>query len=137
MTTLQRCHIYSQQYIYPRNLPSVSTNPGIYPELLGFWTLSIVRNSKYQKTQRFGNYICFRPQVSGRRFLRSRIFFYSEDVGNTFLRNVRSYKTHMAPYTRWRHSSTQSGPLFCPVYVNSTCFCKILMVCKEKAKVSL
>jgi hypothetical protein len=30
---------------------------------MDFWTLSIVRNSKYYKTQRFGNLICFRPKV--------------------------------------------------------------------------
>jgi hypothetical protein len=33
--------------------------------LLGFWTLSIVRNSINKETQRFGNWICFRPQVRG------------------------------------------------------------------------
>jgi hypothetical protein len=33
--------------------------------LLGFWTLSIVRNSINKKTQRFGNWICPRPQVRG------------------------------------------------------------------------
>jgi hypothetical protein len=32
-------------------------------ESLCFWTLSIVRNSKYKKAQRFGNWICFRSQV--------------------------------------------------------------------------
>jgi hypothetical protein len=42
------------------NLKSYTTS-----ELLTFWTLRIVRNSKYQKTQRFGNWICFRPQVRG------------------------------------------------------------------------
>jgi hypothetical protein len=30
-------------------------------ELLGFWTLPVARNSKYKKTQRLGNWICFRP----------------------------------------------------------------------------
>jgi hypothetical protein len=39
------------------------------PELLGFWTLSIVWNSKYQKKQRFGNWICFRLQVRGKGHL--------------------------------------------------------------------
>jgi hypothetical protein len=34
-----------------------------------FWALSIVRNSKYQKTQCFGNWICFHPQVRGGRHL--------------------------------------------------------------------
>jgi hypothetical protein len=37
-----------------------------HSELLGVSTLSIVRYSKKKiKTQRFGNWICFRPQVSG------------------------------------------------------------------------
>jgi hypothetical protein len=37
---------------------------------LGFWTPSLVRNSKYKKTKCFGNWICFRPQVrEGRRLL--------------------------------------------------------------------
>jgi hypothetical protein len=35
-------------------------------ELLGFWTLSIVRYSRNYKTQRFGNWLCFRLQVRGR-----------------------------------------------------------------------
>jgi hypothetical protein len=34
-------------------------------ELLGFWTLSIVRYFRNYKTQRFGNWTCFRPQVRG------------------------------------------------------------------------
>jgi hypothetical protein len=29
----------------------------------GFWTTSIVRCSRKQKTRRFGIWICFRPQV--------------------------------------------------------------------------
>jgi hypothetical protein len=32
-------------------------------ELLGSWTLSIVRYSRNQKTQCFGSWILFRPQV--------------------------------------------------------------------------
>jgi hypothetical protein len=36
-----------------------------YSKLVHFWTSSIVRNSKYEKTQHFGNCICFRPQVRG------------------------------------------------------------------------
>jgi hypothetical protein len=37
-----------------------------YPsELLGFWNSSIVGNSKYKEIQRFGNWILFRPQLSG------------------------------------------------------------------------
>jgi hypothetical protein len=43
-------------------------------ELLGLWTLSIALNSKYYKIQRFGNWICFRPQVKrGLFFLVFRI----------------------------------------------------------------
>jgi hypothetical protein len=34
-------------------------------ELLGFWTFSIVQYSREQKTRRFGNSICFHPQVKG------------------------------------------------------------------------
>jgi hypothetical protein len=38
-----------------------------YSELLGFWTFSIVRYSKYSYwgTEHFGNWICFRLQVRG------------------------------------------------------------------------
>jgi hypothetical protein len=36
-------------------------------ELLGFWAFSIVRNSREYKTRRFGNWICFRPQVKGEK----------------------------------------------------------------------
>jgi hypothetical protein len=32
-------------------------------------------------------------------------FFYPEDGGDTFLRNVGSYKTYTAPHPRRRHSS--------------------------------
>jgi hypothetical protein len=31
-----------------------------------FWTWSIVRYSRNQKAQRFGNWICFRPQERGK-----------------------------------------------------------------------
>jgi hypothetical protein len=34
-------------------------------EILGYWTLTIVRNSKYKEAQRFRNWIYFRPQVRG------------------------------------------------------------------------
>jgi hypothetical protein len=34
-------------------------------ELLGFWTASIIRYSRKQKTRRFGNWIYFRPLVRG------------------------------------------------------------------------
>jgi hypothetical protein len=32
---------------------------------MGFWTLSTVRYSENQRTQSFGNWTCFRPQVRG------------------------------------------------------------------------
>jgi hypothetical protein len=48
-----------------------------FSESLGFWTLSIVRNSKYKKTQRFGNRICFR-QVKQIQFPKRCVFLYLE-----------------------------------------------------------
>jgi hypothetical protein len=35
-------------------------------ELVSFWTFSIVRYSRNQKTKRFGDWICFRPQERGK-----------------------------------------------------------------------
>jgi hypothetical protein len=35
--------------------------------ITGFFTFSIVRYSRKQKTRRFGNWICFRPQMGGGR----------------------------------------------------------------------
>jgi hypothetical protein len=35
-----------------------------WSELLGFWSLTVFRYTKSYRTQRFGNRICFRPQVS-------------------------------------------------------------------------
>jgi hypothetical protein len=40
-------------------------------ESLGFWTFSIVLYSREQKTRRFGNWICFRPQVKGGEYIYS------------------------------------------------------------------
>jgi hypothetical protein len=34
-------------------------------KLLAFWTLSIVLYFREEKTRRFGNWFCFRPQVKG------------------------------------------------------------------------
>jgi hypothetical protein len=48
--------------IGPKNMLSNS-------ELLFFWTLPTVRYSKNKRIQRFGNWICFHPQVSGRHLL--------------------------------------------------------------------
>jgi hypothetical protein len=41
-------------------------------------------------------------------FPRAKNFFYPEDGGDTFLRNVGSYKTYAAPHPRRRHSSFKS-----------------------------
>jgi hypothetical protein len=38
-------------------------------------------------------------QPTADAFLRSRIFLYPEDGGDTFLRNVASYTTHTASVT--------------------------------------
>jgi hypothetical protein len=37
------------------------------PDVVGFWTLSIVPNPKNWETRRFGNWICFRPQEKNGR----------------------------------------------------------------------
>jgi hypothetical protein len=39
------------------------------------------------------------------RWFFARGFFYPEDVGDTFLRNVGSHKMYTAPHPRRRHSS--------------------------------
>jgi hypothetical protein len=46
-------------------LPECKRQTTWFSGLLGFWILSIVRYSKKQKNTRFGNWICFRPQVRG------------------------------------------------------------------------
>jgi hypothetical protein len=46
-----------------------------------------------------------RLQTCPRWFL-ARGFFYPEDGGDTFLRNVGSHKNYTAPHPRKRHSST-------------------------------
>jgi hypothetical protein len=43
---------------------SVAKETELLSELLGFWTSSSIRYSENQRTQPFGNCICFRPQVS-------------------------------------------------------------------------
>jgi hypothetical protein len=40
------------------------------------------------------------------RWFLARGFFYPEDGGDTFLRNVGSHKIYTAPHPRRRHSST-------------------------------
>jgi hypothetical protein len=59
--------VFSLEYELFSNTCTYRRTVFMYSELLGFWALSIVRNSKYYKTQRFGNWICFCPQVRGGR----------------------------------------------------------------------
>jgi hypothetical protein len=52
----------------PQMVQHLLTSHHWHSEVLRFWTSSIIRNSKYMKTQRFG--ICFRPQMRrGRHIL--------------------------------------------------------------------
>jgi hypothetical protein len=52
---------------------------------MGFWTLFIVRNSKNQNTQRFGNWIFFCPQVRGERHsVGSLRKSYSQSLDNSY-----------------------------------------------------
>jgi hypothetical protein len=44
-------------------------------ELLGFWPLSIVWSYKTYRAQRFGNWICFRPQVENGSSFRNVVFY--------------------------------------------------------------
>jgi hypothetical protein len=63
-------------------------------EVLGFWTLSIFRISKYKKAQQhFGNWICFHPHVSGGRHLLCWV--PSEDVTSITGRGVSP--SHLRP----------------------------------------
>jgi hypothetical protein len=58
-------HFISPQSKYPAQHPAFK-HP-LSNTLLGFWTLSIVQNSKYEKTKRFRNWICFCCKVRGGR----------------------------------------------------------------------
>jgi hypothetical protein len=53
--------------------------------------------------------VCFRlvapSAATCSRWFLTRGFFYSEDGGDTFLRNVGSHKMYTAPHPRRRHSS--------------------------------
>jgi hypothetical protein len=42
---------------------AVTSNDGV----MGLWILPLVQNSKYWKTPDFGNWICFRLEVKGKR----------------------------------------------------------------------
>jgi hypothetical protein len=44
----------------------IPANKTFHTELLGlFWTLSIIWNVEDKRPQRFGDWICLRPQVDG------------------------------------------------------------------------
>jgi hypothetical protein len=53
-----------------------------------------------------------------RRFL-ARGFFYPEDEGDTFLRNVGSHKIYTAPHPRRRHSSSTKIIITLPLQLQS------------------
>jgi hypothetical protein len=57
--------ISQQSWPYSHTSTPHIVEQGRHSLLLGFWTLPIVRNSINKKTQRFENWICFRPQVRG------------------------------------------------------------------------
>jgi hypothetical protein len=65
----------------------------------------IVRDTAFYEVDRFP---C-RPAATCSRWFLARRFFYPEDGGDTFLRNVGSHKIYTAPHPRRRHSS-QSQP---------------------------
>jgi hypothetical protein len=56
----KRLGLRQNRYIF-----SSPGKPFTLSELLGFWTLSIIQYSRNYKTQRFGKWICLRPQMSG------------------------------------------------------------------------
>jgi hypothetical protein len=61
LTSLPRCRRNLKMYV-------ASSQPEPYTQRTQYknqWILSIVRNSKYKKTERFGNWMYFRPQVRG------------------------------------------------------------------------
>jgi hypothetical protein len=53
--------------------------------------------------RRFGG--TYRLNLQGSRWFLARGFFYLEDEGDTFFRNVGSHKIYTAPHPRRRHSS--------------------------------
>jgi hypothetical protein len=55
--SLPHSHCANPMHTFRTYILSVSS------DLLGFWTVCIVRYSRNLRTQRFGNWICFRPQV--------------------------------------------------------------------------
>jgi hypothetical protein len=56
---------HSSHFLHVLHIFSIAWRLQSYSELLGFWTLSFVGNSKTQTTQRFGNWYCFCRQVKG------------------------------------------------------------------------
>jgi hypothetical protein len=44
---------------------NLSVKQNLEIRIVGFWTVSIIRHSRKYKARRFGNWICFRPQVRG------------------------------------------------------------------------
>jgi hypothetical protein len=65
-----------------------------------FWDVAPCRS---YVNRRFGG--TYRLHLHGRKIV-NRKFFYPEDGGDTFLRNVVSHKIYTAPHPRRRHSSS-------------------------------
>jgi hypothetical protein len=67
----------------------------------------------------------------------ARRFFYPEDGGDTFLRNVGSHKIYTAPHPRGRHSSLgswlriplEAGMCVHSIPVSVSCFGRRLVLC--------
>jgi hypothetical protein len=71
-----------------------------------FWDMAPCR---YCVNRRFWGTYSLQSAATCSRWFLARGFFYPEDGGDTFLRDVGSHKIYMAPLPRRRHSS-QSPP---------------------------
>jgi hypothetical protein len=71
-----------------------------------FWDVTLCRSCV---SRHFGGTCSLQPPTQ--RWFLARGFFYPEDGGDTFLRNVCSHKIYTAPHLRRRHSSCLH--LFC------------------------
>jgi hypothetical protein len=64
---------------------------------MGFWTLSIVLYSRKQKIRRFGNWICFCPQVRGKTPTQLGPLERANLNHWTFLRGPTEYVSSSSP----------------------------------------
>jgi hypothetical protein len=85
-----------------------------YSELLGFRTLSIIRYSKNQKTQRFGNWICFsRVGVSPLTWGRKQTEFPKRCVFLYFLEYRTMDKVRNPSKSEWHTPSSEPFTIYC------------------------